>query len=97
MKNLILVAVAIASTAPSAQARSAISIDSAADASYCLRNAGQPTFANGKWDKCLLLSPGERRAAIYLPIRDLGDAALCPLAGGKVTMLDGDWDKCLVP
>jgi hypothetical protein len=97
MKNLILAAVAITLIAPSAQAKTTISIDSAADASYCFRNGGQPTFANGKWDKCLIPSPGERRAAIYLPVRDLGDAALCSLAGGKVTMVGGDWDKCVVP
>lgn len=72
-------------------------IDSAADATYCLRNGGQPTFANGRWDKCRLPSPGETRAAIYLPVRDLGDAALCTLAGGKVTMRNGDWDNCAIP
>lgn len=80
-----------------AHATTASPIHSAAEASYCFRNGGQPTFANGEWDKCLLPSLGEKRSTIYLPVRDLGDAALCSLASGKVTMKNGDWDKCAIP
>jgi hypothetical protein len=90
--RLVALALAIAAIAPTAQAKIAVSIDSAADASYCLRNGGQPTFANGEWDKCLLPSAGEKRATIYLPVRDLGDEALCSLAGGKVNS-----DGCAIP
>jgi hypothetical protein len=97
MRNVLIAAAALAALAGSAEAKTAIPIDSAADDSYCLRSGGQPTFANGEWDKCLLPSGGERRATIQLPIRALADAALCSLAGGKVTMAHSDWDTCIIP
>jgi hypothetical protein len=72
-------------------------IDSSADAAYCSRNGGQPTFADGKWNKCIVPDMGKPRTPISLPVRALADAALCSLAGGKVTMAHGDWDACIIP
>jgi hypothetical protein len=72
-------------------------IDSSADAAYCSRNGGQPTFADGKWNKCVVLDMGKPRTPISLPLRDLANAALCSQAGGKVTMVHGDWGTCIIP
>jgi hypothetical protein len=73
-------------------------IDSDAEAAYCLKNEGQPTFAKGKWNKCIVKGMGNSRKPITVLVRDLEDAALCSLAAGTATMANGGvWGTCSIP
>jgi hypothetical protein len=98
MRSVLIAATALLALAGPAQAAAFTTpIDSAGDAAHCFKNGGQPTFADGKWDKCIVPDMGKPRTPISLPVHTVADAALCSLGGGKVTMAHGDWDTCIIP